>query len=532
MSQTRLARVHWRIAEAIQRRADGVGAPLGEIAYHFAAGVDVGDAQTAMRSALAAGDDAMARVAFEDAASHYRTAVDLLARAPIKLEHHYRLLISLAHALDCSSAHGEAQPLWLEAAEIARRLGDHDRLFVALDGYRLVWRIMPDANTVRLLDELINMLPDGDSPLRAQAMGWRAEQRRPYDIAVGADAVAMARRTGDAEALASTLTTMLHGTLGRPDATAVLRTAQDAYLFRRQVPGRSIGPISRDLALALLRVGRRLDADEMIAECRRESTASRQGLAINNGLLLEAAVATAEGRFDDGKRLAAEANAHGGRNNPVIALAYAAQIMVTRMEQGRAHEVVTGLRQFDALLDDLPAWRAMLAGALADAGERAEARAELARLLPDDNNFRPANFTAPLALRYLPEVCRQLGDAAAAERLLPQVAAWSGQVLVVAIGVSIEGASDRSVGHLLATLGRLDEADEAYESAARLERDNGYPPLVARTSYWHSLALIERGRPEDLQRSQRLLADAMAISEKLGMNLLNHQARSLRKRLA
>jgi hypothetical protein len=104
---------------------------------------------------------------------------------------------------------------------------------------------------------------------------------------------------------------------------------------------------------------------------------------------------------------------------------------------------------------------------------------------------------------------------------------WAGQLLVVTIGTSIEGASDRSIGHLLATLGRLDEADAAYTAAAELERSAAVRPLAARTQYWHARMLLERRARGDHDRAFALLDDVLAVTGELGMHRLDEQAATL-----
>jgi hypothetical protein len=91
---------------------------------------------------------------------------------------------------------------------------------------------------------------------------------------------------------------------------------------------------------------------------------------------------------------------------------------------------------------------------------------------------------------------------------------------------SIDGAADRSLGHVLATVGRLDEAIDAYAKGAELERRAGFPPLHARTAYWHAETLLERGQPGDGHRAAQLLDETIEISERLGMSLQHRQAES------
>jgi hypothetical protein len=161
---------------------------------------------------------------------------------------------------------------------------------------------------------------------------------------------------------------------------------------------------------ARFRLGQRADAEQALAEYHRLAAESREGIAVYNSLNWDAAIAIAEGRFDDGKRIAAEAQDHGGRHNAIVALGYGGQILAARAEQGAVDKVIRGLRQMGLLLDVLPAWRAMLVGVLVDVGEHSAAATELERMLADDGSPLPNDSTAPLAVRYLPEACRQLSE--------------------------------------------------------------------------------------------------------------------------
>jgi tetratricopeptide (TPR) repeat protein len=530
LSLTRLARLHWRVAEEIERTASDVSSRVGEVAYHYAAGADVGDPAVITRSAIAAGDDAMRRLAFEDAARQFRVALAALDRMTPNPERRFQVLISLASALNALTLPESAEPLWLEAGELARQRGDPDGLFRAFTGYSYILRVSPDSNAESLLDELLTLLPPGDSPVRARALAWKAAQPSGLDRDLAAQAVAMARRTGDADAVTGTLASTVFLESYGSNATAMLEAAEDLYQTPKagvQFQSGNGWWIARLLAWARLRVGRRADAERALAECRELAAETRHGIALNNTLLWGASLTTAEGRFKDAKRLAAEAQERGGPHNTTIALGYGAQILAARMEQGAVDKVIGALRALDRILDQLPGWRAMLAGAFADTGQHAAAAAELDRILGSADSPLPPGHSAPLAVRYLPEVCRQLNDTSAARALLPHVEPWTGQLLVVSIGTSIEGAADRSLGHLLTTLGRFDEADAAYYAAAELERSAAFRPLQARTQYWHARMLLERRARGDHDRAVALLEDVTAVTGELGMLRLDEQATAL-----
>jgi class 3 adenylate cyclase/tetratricopeptide (TPR) repeat protein len=526
LSLTRQARLHWRVAEELERTTGDTASHLDAIAYHYAAGRDVGNPAAIVRSALAAGDDAMRRLAFEDAVHQFRTALEALEGMPSDDNLRYRVLVSLAEALNCMTGADVAQPLWLDAAEVARRRRDGDGLFRAMMGYSYMLRLVPDREADRLFDELIELLPPGDSSVRAQALAWKAGRTWERDPQLAAEAVGMARRTGDPMALMGTLGSTVWLESAGPNTEAMLAAAESlSQLVETDdaQPVHMVWTATRSLVWARMRLGQRDEAEQALAKCRRLALETRQGLAMHNTMIWDAALAIAEGRFSDGKRIAADAQEHGGAHNSVVALAYGAQILAARMEQGATERVVASLRQLGVLLDHMPAWRAMLVGALAETGDDSQVVGQLRDLLSGDSHL-PTDHTAPLGVRYLCEICRQVRDVEAAKTLLPDVAPWTGQLLVVTLGTSIEGAADRSIGHLLATLGRFEEADAAYRSAAQLELRNAFTPLAARTHYWHARMLLERRSRGDRELAEELLKDVISVARKLGMDLLARQA--------
>jgi tetratricopeptide (TPR) repeat protein len=289
-------------------------------------------------------------------------------------------------------------------------------------------------------------------------------------------AVAMARRTGRANGLNSALQSRLLIETHAPDAEAMLRDAQEIVA----APPEHIGPMwsdrlfaMRQLPVALVRLGRRDDAERQLAIVVSEAEQSGLRISIQNALLFRSALATASGRFAESKAVAAEAAQRAGSHTMIVELAYAAQIVNGRMEQGRLDAVIAGLgAALDSPEFELPGYRAMLAGALAEDARFDEALYELDRLggaAPTSDTERLIGHT-PMAIRYVSEVCRRLFDQERATKLLAHVTPWAGQILVSQWGLSIEGAADRAVGHLLSTLGRFDDADTAYAAAAELER--------------------------------------------------------------
>ena len=280
------------------------------------------------------------------------------------------------------------------------------------------------------------------------------------------EAVAMARRTGDHEALAMTLKSRLLLESYTADAAGMLRDAEEIEALPPTIGvlgvTRDTTSVLRDHASAFLRVGRIAEAEPAIARAKQE--AARNGLRTSamTTRLLEAGLTCARGRFTETNGIAVEGLRDAGTEHPLEQLAYSAHIIATRMEQGRLDEVIDSLRSFHDSGAGLPAWSATLASALADDGQFEESSALLGPLVDDQPSGFAVDFASALSIRHLTETCRQLDDANRAATLLPHIEPWAGQLLVVAATSTIEAASDRCIGHLLATLGRYDDADAAY----------------------------------------------------------------------
>jgi tetratricopeptide (TPR) repeat protein len=544
LSKTRLARLHWRVGEELERLpAEAVS--VDELAAHYRAGASVGDQAVVVRTSLAALDQALAQTAFEQAAEHARATLVALDRVVGRADYRFRALLGLGQALNLLGRSAEARVPLLEAAEIAKGLGDAEGLLTTLEAYCFVLRLGErDPVHLRIVDDIVSLLPEGDSPLRARVTGWRAGllldagADPTSTLAMATDALAIARRTGDAGALIWTCASITYVAAASAHAAQALRLLDavgppPAHMATTRFD--TLAQVRLGRAQLRLRLGRRdgieAELDELGAQARERGL----GLLHNNTLLLRGALAAAEGRFAEAKHLAATARDAAGPPTLLVSLGWGAQLATTRLEQGRAAEVVSMLDTIDNLPGVAPAavaaWRAMRAGAMAQAGDHRRAGDELTAMAADGFGQFPRDQSFPLALRHLCELCRALGRPDEARMLLPEVSAYAGQILLGFLGTSLEGGANRSVGHLLATLGQHDEADRAYTAASRLERNAGFAPFTARTGYWHALVLLERDGPGDRERADHLLADTIDTANALGMALLHEHAHSLRARL-
>jgi hypothetical protein len=208
-------------------------------------------------------------------------------------------------------------------------------------------------------------------------------------------------------------------------------------------------------------------------------------------------------------------------------MGYAAQLYATRRAQGRAEELLGGLTAYVEGHPDVPAWRALLAVAHADAGRLEDAAAELDRLAAGGFAAVPRSWTRPVTLALAAECAAVLDDRERAADLRPLLAPRRGQLLVVASGTSCEGAVDRYLGALAATTGDAEAAEEHFTAALALEQSVGGHALAVRTRLAHARAL-RRGPREAGARAAAHLDAAATTAAELGMAGAVAEARALR----
>ena len=206
LSATRRARLHLRVAQAIERlRADRLDDYLGVLAYHY--GCAGGDSTKAVEYAERAGEQSLRQLADEEAAQYFESGLSLAAATGAA---RCDLLFGLAEALRRAGDVTGARDAFIEAGAIARALGDAERLArAAIGNYRGHVFASPGWHepAIDLLEEALVVLPDEDGPLRARVLAalglevyFMSNQERAN--IVSAAGVDMARRLGDDEALA------------------------------------------------------------------------------------------------------------------------------------------------------------------------------------------------------------------------------------------------------------------------------------------------------------------------------------------
>jgi class 3 adenylate cyclase/tetratricopeptide (TPR) repeat protein len=542
MSALRRVQRHWQIAEAIRIAAAHPERRLNELAYHYRHGLDAADPTIAVHWLQAAGDHAVQQVAFEEARDHYRGALTALDRGPDDPDRRYDLLAGLALSASALSDYDASDSAWLAAAEIARGAGDAARFFRTVLGYGNIIRVgVEDQIIERLVADGLALAGPDDSAERAQFLAWHAAtkwhgaiRRAEAGEQMIREALAMARRVNSDLAELEVLSCLGDALLGSGRVRELLDIMLQGQELVETMAAHEQKPWwLRNLSLVLLQQGERNQAEHFLRQAEVQARTLGIHLMIHNILMPRAAITIAEGRFAQAKSLVAEVRDIGGPHNRTIAAAYGGQVSAIRAEEGRADVVIDALRPLSQDPPrDLVAWRAMLAGLLADLDRLDEASEQFEALAPNRFSVVPRDPGFPLAIRYLAETCAQLGDTRRAAELLPEVEPYSGQMLIVSLGTSIEGAADRSLGQLYGLVGQIEDAERHFEMAWRLEDAMRFPALAARSRYWHGRLLAQSGNPDKREHGVALLQNTQEVSSQLGMAHLHQQTSNLVDRIS
>jgi DNA-binding CsgD family transcriptional regulator len=474
LTPSRRAGLHARVFAALRDTGWGQAADL---AHHAAQGrPDVSDevAADAARSAAEAADRLLA---WEDAATWWRTAIAL---SPVRDGLDTDLQMRLGRSLLFAGQVDQARECFEVAAREAARTGDGVTLAAsALATGDTVAEVAADHRLVALLDLALRHpgVPAGPrarlTARRAIAIYWQPggqdESRR-----VSSQAVTLAEQAADTEALGAALIARQF-TLRGPGfledrlsaGLAVLdiasRLGDQDLLFRAHqwlVP-------DRFQAGALTEVAADVEQMAAIADARR-SPLQRWWVLIYRGLLAGFA-----GRDAEAEGLAHDAAALGRRLGLPAADAYRiGQLSRIYWKQGRLSELDDDIAGAVVRFPGLVTLRCMRALANATAGRRADAAAEIEALA--DGTFaalpRDSLYLASLAILAEAAVTCRITDAA--RKILAELTPYAARNLIQGVPVGW-GAAAWYIARLQWLLGRHAEATSSAATAQRLHRQWG-----------------------------------------------------------
>jgi DNA-binding SARP family transcriptional activator/tetratricopeptide (TPR) repeat protein len=537
LSALRRARLHGSVGSAILvRHARDLDPWLPQLAHHFDRAAPAEGPDRAIDFALAAGRRADRLLAWEEAATHYRSALAARRTAGAGAD---RVECELLLALGASEERAgldEVGATFAAAAEIAHTLGDPALQGRAALGFAGPWSILgrEDADIVEMLEDALSALGEEDSSLRARLLArlslelyYAGQPERR--LALSEQAVELARRVVDPRTLATTLDAR-HYALWRPET--VEERLEVAGELRR-IAG-EVGDLELELEGAgwtvvdLLELGDVAGADIQIDAASQLATVVHRPLYEWWTSLFRCARAQLAGRFEEAERLAGETLAIGQRGQAENALHYYAITMFNvRREQGRLAEVQDAVARFVELYPAIPAWRCTQALMQVELGRVEEARELFEAIAEPGFDALPRDANWLIAVTLLAEVCAALSDAPRARQLYELLEPYAGRNVVVGRAATCNGSASRLLGILAGTVGEWELAERHFAAALELHQQMAARPWSARTELAWGEMLLVRAQGDDVQKGRERLAEAIVIADALGMVAVAERARAL-----
>ena len=471
---------------------------IRQLAHHFARAAALGYGDTAAGYLRLAAREAERSLAFEDAAAWYTQAADLAGGSDPNREELW---------FDAADAYVRAGEFASARTQYLRLTDSRDprvRLRAAIGYENAAWRPgLPGTQARALLAHALEGVPeDLDDPRyvwalaslgRATSFTGDAERsRRLADLALGA-----ARRLGDRQLLRHALGTMMWQR-ARPDSvgghlelatelTPLAREAQDwfalgtAAVFRCAIAYIHADRAAWTAAAADLELAVRGSGQPFLAFMRRSGDYAHAFL----GGDFAAAARIAEDLLELGRSFGPD-DTEG---------TYGLQMYMIRRETGGLEQVRPLL---GAIRQSSGTWEPGLLALYTELGLAQDASDLLWQLL--DRVDETAAMQSPWAqwtavLVFLVEAALALGDVAAARRLRPLLAPYSGKQLIAGQFVAVFGPADAYLAALDSLLGDRDSAERLF--AAALAQATGFGALIHRASTltaWAAHLRAARGR--------------------------------------
>jgi tetratricopeptide (TPR) repeat protein len=378
------------------------------------------------------------------------------------------LLLALGDALARSGEMRHAEERFVQAADVARRIGRPELLARAAIGYggRFVWvRSGGDKRLVPLLQDALEALPEHDSVLPVKLLARLAGALRDLPsarpvAAISREALEMARRLGDPATLAYALDGLYAGSLSK--------------------------------ILRVLFAGRFEEAETLLERNRELGLRAQTGVTYTGAHVLI--------------------------------------LFVLRREQGRLEEVEDPLTRCVHDHPEPVVFRCALAALRYDLGRYAHAADLLEELAGDDFADLPSRQEWLFGAGLLAEVCVGLGDRRRAATLYELLLPYRHCNLLNWVEVCV-GSVSRYLGLLATTMSRWPDAERHFEEAIEMDTRTGGRPWLAHTQLDYAGMLLARARSADGDRARELAAGARATFQQLGMEVHAARAERLFERV-
>ena len=439
-------------------------------------------------------------------------------------------LLERAQATLSTGRLAAARDQFLAAADAAVRAGDLITRAEAAIGAGGLWlyelRIADErAAYLHLARDALTQLGTERADLQVRLRA-RLAAEATYDQSGSLEAlqaiVDEARSDGDPIALAECLSLLHHAMLTPRYARERLAVADELMAVAARAADRTLSIVAllwRTVDLFLLG---HVEAERSLADLRLRANQYDMLLARDVVAAIDTMLLMRAGRFGDAEEAAAECHRLGSEVGDADADPwYLAQLFAIRWMQGRGGEflpVIEQLARGTALVHANAGYLWTVEAALAaEAGADDQARAALDRVLANDLELLPETSVWLPALFGVAEAAAKLGDATAAHEAARRLESYASLPVMGSLAIVCFGSAARALGLARRTLGDLDGAIEALESAVLQNRRLANFPVLTITRADLAETLYRRGDGGDRVRADELLERAIADGEALGL---------------
>jgi hypothetical protein len=393
---------------------------------------------------------------------------------------------------------------------------------------------------VRLLEEARAMLPDDDSHLRVMvtarlglvivyATGVPAPGVLKRSLALNTEAVSMARRLVDRNALGYALNARFHALWGIDPAPERLATGTELSEIADDVGDELLALHGHMWRIRELLAQGDVDAvNEEIARFAARATGPQHPLATSYAYNVEAMMAVVNGDFETADRVSALAMEVGVGHHDLALSFYGALNMWTWWQRGELADLGNTLREVIAQAPaDYPVVQAALALVHAEEGDMDAALAELGALADRGWETVADDQTEGVSLAMTAGACGAVGARARdhATAIYERMRPYAGTAVVIrAPAAACVGPADLYLGLLASSIGDLALAEVHFEAALRLARRMRSAPFMAAAELELARTLRQRGREGEEERIAILLRHAEEEALRMGLSRMARMA--------
>jgi class 3 adenylate cyclase/tetratricopeptide (TPR) repeat protein len=522
--------LHRTVAERLAKEG---GDRLSDVAEHwFAATLLAGSGAQHLARAIDYGEHA-GRLAGEEGAfslagRHYRHAAQLVEASEPGTRRQCRLLLEAGASYARGDQLREAREAYQRAAEVARRLGDHQLLASAALGYGIdsgnaFYVRGVDETLVGLLEEALAGLEGANGPLRVRVLSRLAIELHLTGFverreALSRQAIDVARSLADPALELVGLYGWLTATWSPDELPGRLAGSEDVIRRAGEQGDDEMVYRGHDMKLrALLELGDMTAVDREIVQLQQAADVIGKPLFDWQVRSYRAMRALHDGDAAQATRFIREAlDAGASVDGDLAQRSVQGQNALRHWLVGDPRELIPILRGGVQSCPWLAVRRARLAFGLAELGRRTEATAEFERLAQDDFAAVPHDGNWLLTMAFLAFTCAALGDVERARALTALLEPYGERFLVSGDATATWGPVSTPLAVLAVAAGALDQAADRFERALEQCQATGADGQTVFAEREYARMLLARGRAGDHRRAAQLLRDATSISTRRG----------------